>query len=168
MWACSDKALLPTLPLLHTQTAFPQKGMLNRFAVYPFLSQYHIRKTACDWLFNFVYVFCCIAIHLDFCINTCYMNDHNHWSHCIPNCYRDYQLPNQGGKRMKTMDAYCWYTDTYPKWMYYVSFGVSYAVIRYVTFVVRHSCVSNSSVCTGLQYMHTMLYQRMTNACLRL
>ena len=33
-------------------------------------------------------------------------------------------------------------------------------------FVVMHSCTPNSDACTGLQYTHTILYQRTTNACL--
>ena len=35
-----------------------------------------------------------------------------------------------------------------------------------VSFVLMRSCAPNSNVFTGLQYMHTNLYQRMTDVCL--
>ena len=49
-----------------------------------------------------------------------------------------------------------------------LSFGVQYAVLRYMSFVVMCSCTPTSDVSKGLQYTLTMLYQRRTDACLGL
>ena len=39
--------------------------------------------------------------------------------------------------------------------------------IQYMSFVVMCSCAPNSNVYKSLQYMHTMLYQRMTKCMSR-